>query len=693
MRATLRARIGLAMGILPVVLLGGAIVFAGVRLSRDVGELLRVENLQIASARSSELGRLLELHYWELRLLSSQAGFASEDRKAAGALLRLASRQIKPDVAGLFLAWPDGGAMDASGRSYGAPETERFSPFFRDGMDFWIGEAGKSMAGDESVVPIAKAVKGRRGETVALVALELKLAALSEVTNAIKIGSSYGWIMDAEGLVISHPDPAIAMRLKATDAGGSGFHGLEELARKMRGSGYGTGSFVSPEGRSVIDYFSRVPISPGWVMSLSMDEAEADRTVDALTAFLTGILVVGVALAVLVSAFVAGSIAKPVSRLALAFGEMADGEADLTRAFALARRDEVGDLSRGFDRFLGKLRSIVVGLKEAQGQLGEMGDRLRDASADTSIAVAGIKENVDEVRARSRIQSLSVDESSSAVHQIATGIDSLGKLIADQAASVTEASASIEEMVGTIASINASIEKLAGSFESISASAGEGRSTQAVMAERIQSIAERSLALGEANETISAIASQTNILAMNAAIEAAHAGEAGKGFSVVADEIRRLAETSSAESLTIGTDLARVREAIADLVEASGESESSFVALSARVEDFDDLVSEVRLAMHEQREGTTQILEALRGMNEITSQVKGASGEMSSGNATILAEMERLRGLSSEIGERMDRVAEGANGLTEGARLMAETAGGAWRTIERMQDGIGRFRT
>ena len=122
----------------------------------------------------------------------------------------------------------------------------------------------------------------------------------------------------------------------------------------------------------------------------------------------------------------------------------------------------------------------------------------------------------------------------------------------------------------------------------------------------------------DANTTIQSIAEQTNLLAMNAAIEAAHAGEAGKGFSVVADEIRKLAETSAEQSNKIGEELSKIQNGIAHVVEASSESEKSFQSVSTRINLTSELITQIRGAMEEQQSGSQQILEALQAMNDST---------------------------------------------------------------------------
>lgn len=210
--------------------------------------------------------------------------------------------------------------------------------------------------------------------------------------------------------------------------------------------------------------------------------------------------------------------------------------------------------------------------------------------------------------------------------------------------------------------------------------------------EKIARIAGRSHSLLEANEVIAGIASQTNLLAMNAAIEAAHAGEAGKGFSVVADEIRRLSETAAEQSRGIGGELRLVGEVINEVVASAGQSESSFEELAALITDTGALIREVHLAMQEQNEASRQALDAIRQMNEITGEVRKGSAEMSLGNKTILGEMARLLDMARTIESRIGELAEAALRIEGDAQLSAENAESTKATIATMEENIGRFK-
>ena len=145
-------------------------------------------------------------------------------------------------------------------------------------------------------------------------------------------------------------------------------------------------------------------------------------------------------------------------------------------------------------------------------------------------------------------------------------------MIETQASGVEQASGAIEQMIENINSVSSSVEHMAGSFENLLKSTEAGVEKQKSVGVKIKDIETQSAELQGANHIISEIAAQTNLLAMNAAIEAAHAGDSGKGFSVVADEIKKLSENSQRESNKISEQLNAITNSIAEVVEASTEA-------------------------------------------------------------------------------------------------------------------------
>ena len=193
---------------------------------------------------------------------------------------------------------------------------------------------------------------------------------------------------------------------------------------------------------------------------------------------------------------------------------------------------------------------------------------------------------------------------------------------------------------------------------------------------------EESKALQEANKIIATIAAQTNLMAMNAAIEAAHAGEAGRGFSVVADEIRKLAENSSRESQKISAELKQITGTIDRIVTSSSSSEEVFGHVSARLGETGTLVCEVDNAIREQQAGAGQVLEALRVMKDITGKVKTGSESMRAGSDTMLREMHKLQRDSQEISGNLEEMGRSIAQINDGAGRLSTLAESTQSTIQ-----------
>ena len=373
-----------------------------------------------------------------------------------------------------------------------------------------------------------------------------------------------------------------------------------------------------------------------------------------------------------------------INNVVAALKDMATGEADLTKRVQLLHRDEIGNLAINFNEFCAKLQYIVAEIKQSKRDLETTGGELAVSTENTVSSISQIIGNLDSVHHQISGQNSTVESTATAVNQIMQEISRLNIMIEDQSAGIAEASSAVEEMMGNISSVNHSVDIMAESFGSLSQNAATGFAKQQDVNERILIIEKQSQMLREANMAISSIASQTNLLAMNAAIEAAHAGDAGRGFSVVADEIRKLSETSSVQSKTISSQLKNIQGSIAEVVQASTDASSALTVMSDKLKETDGLMSQIKLAMAEQDVGSRQIREALRGMNESTVAVQGASKDISVRNEAILAEMDSLQ-------ESSRMMSQGMNEMASGAHKIRETGMGLGNISQDMKESIKKI--
>ena len=382
----------------------------------------------------------------------------------------------------------------------------------------------------------------------------------------------------------------------------------------------------------------------------------------------------------------------PILSVGDSFEDLAIGDSDLTKRLSVSRKDELGQLADDFNTFASKLQESIRGIKDSQNEITELAKELENSSTETAHAVTTLKSSIDSVLGSASEQSTSARNSAATVEQIARNIESLDRSIGDQADHVTQASGAIEQMLANIAAVSSSIEKMSAQFDEVSAAAAEGKSEQEASDKLIRNIFERSTSLQDANSAISSIASQTNLLAMNAAIEAAHAGNAGRGFSVVADEIRKLAENSATQSKKIRADIMAVESAISEVVASSDRLSSSFGKIEQRIGNTSELVHQIGGAMAEQKSGSDQLLSALQSLNSITAQVRSGSSEMSAGNVSLVGDVTKVRTLASNIEVELEVVKVTSDELDANARNAAKMALDAGHAIRTMESAVGRFK-
>lgn len=366
-----------------------------------------------------------------------------------------------------------------------------------------------------------------------------------------------------------------------------------------------------------------------------------------------------IAAVVIIATFIIGSgISRSLVRTAAALRDISEGSGDLTVRLETKNGDEVGDMSRFFNKFIETLHSMIAKIQQESAAMGSVSSDLAVRTSAIQNDIQQISENVADLNFKTEEQSASATETASTIEQITKNIESLKNQIENQSSAVTQSSAAIQQMVSNINAISSSLDKAAGGFKELKHATDNGKQSINTVQDMVTNVSGQSANLLETNEIINSIASQTNLLAMNAAIEAAHAGDAGKGFSVVADEIRKLAEDSASQSKVIAEELQSIVSNIESIVGATTQAETAFDTIVSQIAASSDLIEQISFAMKEQNEGSKQVLEALENIRDITVEIRDGSVEMNEGTSVILREMTRLTDLSQQVQENAHHIAQ-----------------------------------
>ena len=595
----------------------------------------------------------------------------------------------------VMFAGPDGISHNDIGSTTDIATRNYFKAIMQEGKDRFVDDPVISKTTGQPVIHITRAVKDRNGRTFAMLAGVVNVNLLTQEINEIKIGESgYGYLLASSGLVIAHPKKDFIMEknfITGIDANGKNAD-MIPVAKAMT-EGKSGEAWITANERRGQDLIVYAPVDgTPWSFALSIPDNQIYDLVNTIRNMLIVFAVIITAALCVIIAYLLVTSLKPLSTVENAITDIASGDADLTKRIDINSNNEIGYVVKGFNAFSGKLQDIIGDVKNSKDDLVVAGEDMASTAQDTASAITEIIANIESMHKQIEGQKSSVDQTAGAVNEIASNIESLEHMIESQSAGVTQASAAVEQMIGNISSVNSSMDKMATSFGELRTNAQTGFTKQQAVNDRVKEIESQSEMLQEANVAIAAIASQTNLLAMNAAIEAAHAGEAGKGFAVVADEIRKLSETSTAQSKTIGDQLNNIKESINTVVIASGEASHAFESVSNKLEETDQLVMQIKSAMEEQNEGSKQITEALHNMNDSTVEVRNASSEMEEGNKMILKEVQNLQNATIAMNESMEEMAVGARKINETGATLNDISSKVKDSINQIGEQVDKFK-
>jgi len=383
---------------------------------------------------------------------------------------------------------------------------------------------------------------------------------------------------------------------------------------------------------------------------------------------------------------------KPLDLLRRNLDDIANGDADLTRRLSTKGRDEISDASRHFNKIMNEIRKMIIAIKKQAAELSSIGNDLSSNMTETSSAIDQITANIQSVKGRVMNQSASVSQTHSTMEQVVVNINKLNGQVEKQGSTISHASAAIEEMVANTRSVTDTVIKNDKNVKALMEASEVGRNGLQGVAEDIQEIARESEGLLEINSVMENIASQTNLLSMNAAIEAAHAGDAGKGFAVVADEIRKLAESSSEQSKIIGTVLKKIKESIDKITTSTENVLNRFEAIDSSVKTVAEQEANIRYAMEEQGAGSKQILDGVSTVNEITRQVNVGSKEMLEGAKEVIQESRNLEKVTQEITNGINEMASGTSQVNKAVAAVNDLTGRNRENISSLVKAVSQFK-
>jgi len=500
----------------------------------------------------------------------------------------------------------------------------------------------------------APILDSKTGEFYGIIGTRVDITPIQEhVSNLIPYGTGKAQLISAGGIITACQDAGIINKDFHESESLFGATGISLIEETLKS---GKSGYTSYHGNIVATYPIQIRgTNSFWAITVEVPFHAARQ----LMIFTIIFALVMVLIASGILSAIINYILKPLVSLSHLLKDISQGDGDLTKTIPVKGNDVIADIGNYFNQTLVKIKKMVVNIKKESTVLSDIGNDLASNMNETAAAVHEIAANVSSIKERVKNQTESVNETHATMENLVTDINQLDHQIKNQSDSISQASSAIEEMVANIRSVTETLVKNGANVKILMSSSEIGRTGLQDVSQDIQEIARESEGLMEINSVMQNIASQTNLLSMNAAIEAAHAGEAGKGFAVVADEIRKLAENSGEQSKTIGTVLKKIKDSIDKITRSTENVLNKFEDIDSGVRTVADQEDIIRRAMEEQGVGSKQILEGVSNMNEITRKVTTSAQQMLEEAKRVIQESKDLERQTHEINSGMNEMAQG----------------------------------
>ena len=501
------------------------------------------------------------------------------------------------------------------------------------------------------IFSIAKAVEND-GKIEGVVSVDINLTTMSDSLSSIKIGQSgYAYVSSLQGVMIAHPDKTLL--------GGEIVKTLTYWD-KAKVNKEGVENFVYKNAKKYCVYTTND--LTGWKIMGSIPVTELLKDTNTLKEVTIIIVLVLGVIAVIVSILLSKSITSKLNQLENIFSKASKG--DLSVKVDIKSKDEFGELGKHFNLMINNIGLLIKKVKDSALTISTASEEIKKMASETAIAVNEVSLTIDQVANGSSEQAQDISKGVESVTKLGNSIDSI-KTLTMEIHTVTKKTNDLSENGLNVINI------LTKKTEEANASAEE----VTVVIEEMNKV---SGDIGTITETINNIAAQTNLLALNAAIEAARAGEAGKGFSVVADEIRKLAEQSAVSTKQIQGLILKVKEKSVQAVLTMKNSK-------AVVEKQTNAVIETKVIF-------TEISQSIKSLKAGADNISSSIGETNNEKDDIVDKMQNISAVSEESCASAEEVSAATEEITATMSEFSNTADKMKDLVDGLELAIGEFK-